>query len=76
MIRKRSEQERIEKFGTADAKEYVQLEMYKGQQFADELFNKYRWLRNPWVKRALAFALIFIVITVIILLVQLVRWMI
>lgn len=45
MVRRRTKQEKIEKFGTDDVRLYATYEAVKGLDYAGELFQKYPWLK-------------------------------
>jgi hypothetical protein len=45
MVRRRTKQEQIEKFGTDDVRLYATHEAVKGLDYAGELFKKYKWLK-------------------------------
>ena len=45
MVRRRTKQEKIEKFGTDNAQLYATGEIVKGLDYAKELFEKHSWLK-------------------------------
>ena len=46
-FRKRTEEEKLEKFGTTKVKDYAEEEALKGMIYAQDLREKHRWIR--WI---------------------------
>jgi len=46
-FRRRTDQEKLEKFGTTKAKEYAEDEAIKGMIYAQDLREKHKWIR--WI---------------------------
>lgn len=47
VIRRRTEEEKLAKFGTTKVKEYTEAEALKGMMYAQELREKHGWIR--WI---------------------------
>lgn len=68
-MRKRTREEKIEKFGTDDVRVYASSEAVKGLDYASDLFQKYPWLKY------VRFVFLILLILLMIGLWKLIAWM-